>query len=109
MTDYIPSTDLVKNMYAVGRDAIGISTDVQANWAEFDRWLAAHEAAIRADQNRVIARAIWDDEQLCAQAIYANPTEPHLNGRAMGLQRARDIAEAGGKPRYVNGEEVRGE
>lgn len=54
---------------------------------------ASVETAIRGD----IAAAIWVDEQKASKAIgNANALDAaviHMNGRALGLQRARDIAE----------------
>lgn len=43
---------------------------------------------------RGIAEAIFADERACTEAISKDPTNPHLNGRLVGLQRARDIAES---------------
>jgi hypothetical protein len=40
-----------------------------------------------------VAERIFDEEQRCMAALIDNPADPHLNGRLLGLQRARDIAE----------------
>lgn len=43
------------------------------------------------DMRTKVAAGIVADEQKCQEAINANPTNPHLQGRLTGLQRARDI------------------
>lgn len=53
---------------------------------------------VRAAERERIAQAIWNDERKCQAAIVNDPTNAHLNGRLAGLQRARDIARAGGDP-----------
>jgi hypothetical protein len=40
-----------------------------------------------------IAEDIFNEEQKIQQYIVSRPTNPSLNGRLLGLQRARDIAE----------------
>jgi len=49
------------------------------------------EHGLKAEERNRIAELIFADEQRCREAIYADPANPHLNGRLMGLQRARDI------------------
>lgn len=54
MSEYTPKTDDVREDYAIGRNEV-----IGAGWysqhrAEFDRWLAAHDAAKRAE---------WEAEQ----------------------------------------------
>ena len=52
MSDYTPSTEFLRRMYA---------TDTQAHepfdyrLAEFDRWLAVHDAEVRADEREKAA------------------------------------------------------
>lgn len=41
---------------------------------------------------RSVADLIRDDEQECLQALTEHPLDAWLNGRLVGLQRARDIA-----------------
>ncbi|MFE6966978.1 hypothetical protein ACFVAJ_17840 [Agromyces sp. NPDC057679] len=62
-------------------------------------WLARVKAAAVEGERKTIAEAIWDDEQRCGEAIAdVDPDKigthhyAHLNGRLLGLQRARDIA-----------------
>lgn len=62
MSDYAPTTEDVREDYAIGRNEV-----IGAGWyslhrAEFDRWLAAHDAVKRAE---------WEAEQGWEYAIGA--------------------------------------
>lgn len=52
MTDYTPTTDRVREVYTFA----GSSAGPGASAAQFDRWLAAHDAEVRAE-----ATAVTDD------------------------------------------------
>lgn len=58
--------------------------------------LREHDEEVRRSERKRIARDIWDDEQRCNQAMadvrVGTNAYTYLAGRAVGLQRARDIA-----------------
>ena len=56
MSDYTPTADEVRNYYERGViDAGGIREDSRGN---FDRWLAAHDAEVRADEREKAAKRV---------------------------------------------------
>lgn len=50
MSDYTPTDLIVRMRYANGRD------DPAKEWAAFDRWLAKHDAEVRADEREQTAQ-----------------------------------------------------
>ena len=46
MTDYTPTTEEVRGHFIYGVDDLS-ATNTEARTAEFDRWLAAHDAEVR--------------------------------------------------------------
>lgn len=62
MSDYTPTTEEVIDTYY---DAPGMQSP-RFDGHEFDRWLAAHDAAIRADEREKACHAAWEavDEML---------------------------------------------
>ena len=57
MSDYTPTTDEVRDRYAWGRSDVGYVSYDEAE-AEFDLWLVAHDATVRAEERERIAQAI---------------------------------------------------
>ena len=58
MSDYTPTTDEVRDRYAWGRSDVGYVSYDEAE-AEFDLWLAAHDATVRAEERaRMSQRAL---------------------------------------------------
>lgn len=53
MSDYTPTTEQVRSAYwhgTVDRDVVGRGTEARDRFdSEFDRWLAAHDAEVRAE------------------------------------------------------------
>lgn len=86
MSDYTPTTEEVRE--AAGGSLNYITSD------EFDRWLAAHDAEVRADEREESARRVFDEEQKVNPILWRDPTNPHLSGVLRGLQRARDLLAA---------------
>ena len=71
MSDYTPTTEDVREDYAIGRNEV-----IGAGWysqhrAEFDSWLAAHDAAI--------AHAAWSEGHTQALVNVAWPDERKSN------------------------------
>lgn len=91
MSDYTPMTDEVREGFALDRSGYLSGSE---GAAEFDRWLAARDAEVRADEREKCAEAIFNEEQVAMRR--PNPTDPFRNGFILGLQRARDIAAARG-------------
>ena len=60
---------------------------------DFDRWLAAHDAEVRAEVANEIAGTIWAEEQEANKAVWKEPTNRYANGALAGLQWARTSAE----------------
>lgn len=60
--EYTPTTGQVRNRYASGRRILDARdaclTPVGELDAEFDRWLAAHDAEIRRDEREKVAREL---------------------------------------------------
>ena len=56
MSDYTPTTDEVRDRYAWGRSDVGYVSYDEAE-AEFNQWLAAHDAKVKADALRDAAEA----------------------------------------------------
>ena len=52
MSDYTPTDLIVRMRYANGRD------NPSKEWAAFDRWLAAHDAEVRADEREQAAQRV---------------------------------------------------
>lgn len=60
MSDYAPTTEDVREDYAIGRNEV-----IGAGWysqhrAEFDSWLAAHDAAKRAEWEAEQGQTEWE-------------------------------------------------
>jgi len=94
MTDQTASEALTRDEETLARWAERRSSgDVHAGEVEL---LAIAErlrdALADADQLRAhLGALLVAEEQRCQLAINDSPTDPHLNGRLVGLQRARDI------------------
>lgn len=56
MSDYTPTTEAVRHGYAADHNGCG-GLDLDA-LAEFDRWLATHDAELRADEREKAARRV---------------------------------------------------
>ena len=62
MSDYTPSTDEVRDRYAWGRSDVGYVSYDEAE-AEFNQWLAEHDAKVKADALRDAAEAWAEDPE----------------------------------------------
>jgi len=104
--DFIPSDEGVRNGYATNildeySDPIGAASNRRFFEQAFDRWMDAHDEEIAKQTRHKIASLIWEEEHVAGSILYetdlpiADPRVIHLNGRVLGLQRARDIAEMG--------------
>ena len=62
MSDYTPTTDEVRDRYAWGRSDVGYVSYDEAE-AEFDQWLAEHDAKVKADALRDAAEAWAEDPE----------------------------------------------
>ena len=60
MSDYTPTTDEVRDRYAWGRSDVEYGPDAEAE-AEFDLWLAEHDATVRADHEKAVRERIAQD------------------------------------------------
>lgn len=80
MSEYTPTTEDVRGAYRAWHDGQGDDHALKPTWSaqEFDRWLAAHDAEVRADE-----AAQW------AQAVLVSG----LQGERIGAARAGVVAE----------------
>ncbi len=58
MAEYTPSTGEVRRRYAYARSS---GHKNQSAVAEFDRWLAVHDAEVRAQAEAVVSMSAYDD------------------------------------------------
>src|SRR5690606_6886607 len=77
-------------------EALTRDEETLARWAERRSSGDVHAGEVElpaiADQLRAhLGALLVAEEQRCQLAINDSPTDPHLNGRLVGLQRARDI------------------
>lgn len=59
MSDYTPTTGEVRDMWSWMRED-NSDLPMSEGVAEFDRWLAAHDAAVRADEREKAAQVLID-------------------------------------------------
>ncbi|WP_420114531.1 hypothetical protein [Pseudactinotalea sp.] len=65
MSEYTPSTEHIESVYGRVHDTHGIPVQSQERRAEFRRWLAAHDAEVRAEA--------WDQGAEMGHRLYAEP------------------------------------
>jgi len=82
--EYTPSMDAVRNRYARIMKTDGTLALTIRRQKEFDRWLAAHDRALREQ--------IADDLQTEAENLDLEVPNAHREGMREGLLRAADIA-----------------
>ncbi len=79
MSDYMPTTDEVRDGYYSPRE----SYEPDHN-AEFDRWLAQHDAEITAKAGKRIIKLLENESRNCEKAgLWANG--PELRGQLQEL------------------------
>lgn len=86
MTDHTPTTSSVRDRYAACRIPKGVRATVAKE--EFDRWLAEHDAKVRAEtlreaRDNVRASSFWAD----GSDNYAGRVRGYLNFEADRIER----------------------
>ena len=94
MSDYTPTTDEVRDRYAWGRSDVEYGPDAEAE-AEFNQWLAEHDATVRADYEEAVRERIAQEIEERAPSpgtAYANAGSAYERGGM--LRAARIVREA---------------
>ena len=96
MSDYTPTTEQVREAWSDRYSSewgFAYREETEMYDAEFDRWLAQHDAEVAEKEKQRIVAAIFDEQQRLLEIQKKDPTNPHLTGIGRGLYVARDIAE----------------
>ena len=105
MSDWTPTTEQVRDGYRYDAEYEyhnPLSTEHVRLGRAFDRWLAAHDAQVRAEERERIAQAIVDElARTTATARpeaceYADEGYCHTEAREQALEDAARIARASG-------------
>jgi hypothetical protein len=68
MSEYTPDTASLRYAWRKHRDQVAAKGNMSAYSAEFDRWLAAHDAGVKAEAFKRGQQVLHEDHQCCAAA-----------------------------------------